>query len=194
MKTGCPSGHTLIEVLLASLLIGLIFLILTTLYVSGLKLFRGQLASPDNDFLVAFETIARKASLANEAIVDMNGYQVRLRIDSNDPATATANDDQWIGYRYFDIQTLQPTNGAEGAQIRSTPPKATSAEANVTSADAEVVPNLQFLGRPTQAPFSLVNPTSQGDPTVLKVLLVALEGANSPPRTLSTNVALKRAK
>ncbi len=188
MKIRGTSGHTLLEIVIASVLIGMIFVMITTLYATSLKFLRGDMASNDLDTLLALETMARNASTSTDAVVDMGGSQLKLRIDTNNPSTATALDDQWVSYRFL-------RNGAAFELRNRTVLPPAAAPANVTAADREVVSGLPVLGGAGQSGFQLLNPsTPEGAPTVVQIMLVVSGTANSQPRTFLTSVALERAK
>ena len=178
------AGHTLTEILLASLLISLVFLIMTSLYVSSLKFLNGETTSPDMNSLLALETMTRDASVASDVSWDPSDTsQFKLRIDTNDPATARTDDDKWVSYRFI--------NGALRTHTVN-PPNAVAAD--VTAGDAEVAPGLSALAGANQSGFQLLNPTSQGTATVLQIQLVVAGAANAQSRTFLTSVAVKRAK
>lgn len=187
MKLADQSGHTLVEIIIASMLIGMVFLMVASLYLSALKFLRSEVASPSVNSLLALETMARDVSVANDGIVDANGLQVKIRIDTNDPATATAADDKWVSYRFLD--------SGSGARLRSrtvNPPNASPAD--VTASDPEVVTGLAVLAAAGQSSFQLINPTAQGAPTVVQVRLVVSGEANAEARTFLTSVAVKSSK
>lgn len=187
MKLTNQSGHTLVEIVIASMLIGVIFLLVTSLYVSALKFLKGEVASTDVSSLLALETMARNVSRANDGIVDAGGLQVKIRIDPNDPATATPADDQWVSYRFLD--------SGSGFRLRSrtvNPPNANPAD--VAASDPEVVRGLAVLAGPGQSGFQLVNPTAQGASTVVQIRLVVPGAPNAEARTFLTSVSVKRAK
>ncbi len=192
MKILGRAGHTLVEILVASLLIGAVFLIITSLYVSGLKFLKLETNSQNVDIQLAFETLARNAGLAEEAIVDASNTQLKLRIDPNNPATPSAADDKWITYRFISV------NGV--IQLRSrtvAPPNAVPGEVSIT--DPEIVPGVVFLlnyGQPGFWPgFYLLNPTGQGLPTLLQIRMAVNFGNNNyDKRVLLTSVALRKSK
>lgn len=187
MKLQDQPGHTLVEIVIASMLIGMVFLMVTSLYVSSLKFLNSEVASPSVGSLLALETMARNVSLANEGIVDAGGLQVKIRIDANDPATATAADDKWVTYRFLD--------SGSGVRLRTRtvdPPNAVPAD--VTAADPEVVTGLTVLAGAGQSGFQLINPTAQGSSTVVQIQMVVSGGPNAEPSTFLTSAAVKRSK
>ncbi len=187
MKPADQSGHTLLEIIMASMLIGMIFLLVASLYVSSLKFLRGEVTSSSVSSLLALETMARDVSLASDGVVDPDGLQVKIRIDTNDPATATAADDKWVSYRFLD--------SGSGFRLRTrtvNPPNASPAD--VTASDSEVVTGLAVLAAAGQSGFRIINPTAQGAPTIVQIQLVVPGGANAEARTFLTSVAVKRSK
>ena len=193
------SGHTLAEMLAATAILGAIFVLVTSLYVSGLKFFNREVASPDLSALIAFETITRNVALANQAIVDAGGMQLKLRIDRNALGTPDSSDDTWVCYGFLAgpsrVQFGPLGNPSLSGQLRFHeygPPGAVPAD--VTHADEEVIAGLKILKDAGQSCFVLENPTGQGGPTIVNVQLVVSEGDNVLPRTLATGVALRRSK
>jgi len=168
---------------MASLLISAIFVIVASLYVSALKFLNGEMTSPDLNTMIALETMTRKIASANQAIVDPTGLELKLRIDTNDPATLSTADDQWVTYRFLSghlrTKTVNPPNAVP---------------ADVTSSDPEVVPGLSVLAATGQSSFFMLNPTAQGSPIVVRMQLSVAGNANSQARTLESEVALRSSK
>ncbi len=162
-------GMTLIELLVASLLISVVFLAASSLYISTLKLFKsaGQRAgggpgiSTETDAFIAMEHITRRLRLANRVIMGLDSdsanqstvlvsRQIKIRMDYN-PQTLVPNnspvgtayvktDDQWAKYRFV------PDGGGDVTKT-TLRWKIAAAETggDVTSADPEVAPGLKLV-------------------------------------------------
>lgn len=191
MKLSKSSGYTLAEVLVASILIGLVFVIVATLYASSVKLLKNEVSSHDVDALLAFETISRNINLAEDVGYDANDPgQIQLRIDINpDNGLSRDADNRWISYRFI------------GGRLRTEtvePPNAVAA--NVDGDDEEVIPGLEIDD--AQSRFDLVDPSGQGQGrnSVVEFQMVIIGhrdeqgNQNQQSRTLLTRVALRRGK
>ncbi len=190
MRIAANSGHTLAEILAATVVVGMIFVIVGTLYATSLRLLNSEVASRDVDSLLALETMSRNINLAEEAIVNGGGFQLQLRndpaVDPN-PATAGAADDRWVTYRFINGRLRTRAVNPPGA-----------VPANVVDADPEVVGNvlnaLVIDSTAGQSGFALVNPTAQNTATVVGIRLVVVGNPGEQNRTLTTRVALRRSK
>ncbi len=152
MRPQPQSGMTLVELLIAGLLLGGIFLAVTSVHISSLKLLTGQTNAGGLDPLLALEHISRNVTLANEVIVDgvvVTGgrTQLKLRIDPVDPGTPNPANDNWIVYRFI--------NGALRWKT-VTPPTAVT---DVGAGDPEVVPRLALsTAAANPSSFNLTSP------------------------------------
>lgn len=150
MRPQSQNGMTLTELLIAGLLLGGIFLAVTTVHVSSLKLLTGQMNTGGVDPLLALEHISRNVRIANEVIVDgadVTGgkTQLKLRIDPANPGTPGPADDHWIVYRFINRALRWKT---------VTPPAPVSA---VDAGSPEVVPGLT-LSTANPSSFNLTSP------------------------------------
>ena len=192
MRIADNSGHTLAEILAATVVVGMIFVIVGSLYATSVKLLNSEVASRDVDSLLALETMTRNINLAEESIVDPTGRQLQLRNDPADPATPLdLTNDRWSTYRFTD------DGFANVANDRLRTRTAIGAPVDIDDADADgtspqVVQNLAI--DPTASRFLLVNPTGQNAATVVEIRMVVIGNANEQNRTLSTRVALRRSK
>ncbi len=147
MKTSIysTSGHTLLEVLAASLLVAMVFVTMASLYVTSLRFLGSGQPVLERDSVFALETIVRNARLAEEAVVDNGGMQLKLRIDSNapNPGTPQTADDLWISYRFV------------GGGLRTRISTVGGAAIDVAAGDPEVIAGLAPLTGVGQSRFDL---------------------------------------
>lgn len=154
MKIQSESGMTLTELLIAGLLLGGIFLAVTTVHISSLRLLTGQTNAGGLDPLLALEHISRNVTLANEVVVDgavVTGgrTQLKLRIDPADPGTSDPNDDNWVSYGFV--------NGH--LRWRTITVAAFPAAPNIVVGDPEVVPGLALsTAAANPSSFNLMSP------------------------------------
>lgn len=177
MNPQSQSGMTLMELLVAVLFLGGIFLTVTTVHISSLRLLQGQTNAAGLDPLLALEHISRNVTLANEAIVDGDVVaggksQLKLRIDPADPGTPGPADDNWIVYRFI--------NGALRWKT-VTPPTAVT---NVNANDPEVVPRLVLS-------TAAANPSSFNLPSP-NVVEIDVTPAAGPESVITTSVMLRQ--
>ncbi len=179
MNRQSQSGMTLVELLIAGLLLSGIFLAVTTVHISSLKLLRGQENAAGLDPLIALEHISRNVTVANEVFVD-NGTgvpgttQLKLRIDRGDPGTTVLTDDEWVIYRFINGGLFWRTVIGGGAAAA---PNIAVGGAGV----AEVVPGLAL----STAPLSSFNLTSTN---VIKIDL--RPAVDRPEPVITTSVML----
>jgi prepilin-type N-terminal cleavage/methylation domain-containing protein len=99
-------GFTLAELLIAGILLSIVFVAATTASVSALKFFKAiQNNNPQVQLNFVVEHIARKAMLANRAVVVSGGTQLKLRWDYQ-PGTFTPNTTTIDGTAYSLGSTL----------------------------------------------------------------------------------------
>lgn len=171
----------MIELLIATLLLGLVLLAATSMYVAGWRFLNisGENAAYLRVF-AAMEQITRKAALSNEAYSTNGNEGVKIRWDYQignylpNHTPDNPSDDSWVKYRYFADGTLRWRND-------------TSAAPDVAVTDPEVDEGLVL----TAGSFiAMSNPSGQGVPGVLNINLVSSVG--NPPRAieLNTDVAI----
>lgn len=164
-------GMTLIETLIAGLLLSGIFIAVTSIYISTLKFIDSEIKAANIDTLIAMETMTRKINLAYNVVV-AGDKQLKVEIDPNDPATLSSADDVWIKFGIVANSLRTKTEALP--------------DGDVTIADPEVFPDLKVLD---DSKFNLINPTASGRPNVVKIQL-ATEGGEPPqPHTLITSAA-----
>ena len=164
-------GLTLIETLIAGLLLSGIFISVTSIYITVLKFIDSEIKAANIDTLIAVETMTRKINLANNVLVN-GGNQLKLEIDNGDPGTISTADDVWVKF------------GILGNSLR------TKTEAvpdgDVSIADPEVFPGLTVLD---DSQFNLINPTASGLANVVNIRLTTEGGSPPQPHTLITSAA-----
>ena len=173
------SGVTIMEVLVATGLISLVFLGATVMYVSSQKVFVGM-SKKEHEIsgFLAVEHMARRIGLGNEAVVTPSGDQVKVRWDYADydtplgtPADGTphdAADDTWIKYRII----------GESLRFRIDP----AGTGDVSASDPEVMAGLKVL--PASA-FSFT------PPHIVGIRLVTESGDPAESKTVRTGVILQ---
>lgn len=167
-------GFTLVELLVAVLLLGLVLAGASSVYVAAHRFLAGiinnhvRVITPS----LALETMARRARIANRAVLDAVNNQIRLRID---PARTPLNlaDDVWVKYRFIGDRLRWRQEAAEAG--------------DVTANDQDVEADLRV--RP-ESRFALVNPSASGDANVLEIVIVTEQGTPPAVQTLRTSVAV----
>ena len=168
-------GFTILELLIASLLASVVFLAVTSVYVSGLRLLTSTEDAKQLDAAIAMHAMSKNITLANQVTVStagpVTGQQLTLRLDYNNDAngmptlpkyTADPADDLFIMYAFIG-NALRTTWG--------------NAAANVVATDREVTPGLVV----TAGSFTLFNPVNNISNAVTISIL-------SGGRTLNTTV------
>ncbi len=177
-------GFTIIELLIASVLLGVIMMSAISIYVAAQRFFNDLLDSnARTSSAVAMETILRKAQIANTIVFDGPNSQIKLRLDvtaasvpNRTPGVFT--DDNWFKYRIV----------ANGLRWRTDTVAADPTGAvDVTGSDPELEANLVL--RPGSA-FNVVNPSAAGTDTVLNVTFVTQAGTPPVDTTLTTSAAV----
>ena len=178
-------GFTLIEVVIAMMLLPIVFLAATTVYATATQFFlKAKNNSGRIDALIAAETIARKVAMANMVTIDGTGQIISMRWDyaantfSPRSSPKDFTDDSWVKYAVI-AGKLYWRNDAVGAD----PDDPGTA---VTASDTEWAPGLTITSTPT---FTKVNPSlawdaaNAGDPTMVYIELGTSSG--NPVQTLT---------
>ena len=173
------SGYTLIELIIATLLVMVIFIASTALYVTGVKFFNSMSGANSNlDAFYAIEPMTRHINIGNFAVV--TGNDLSIRADYAPDGVTCRNtpnnflDDTWFKYRFIGNRLRYRTDLVNAA----TP---NNPGAPVNGADPEVVAGLVINNT---AAFSMQNPSLQNNPDVVQILLVT--GAAPPFLTVRT--------
>lgn len=178
------SGLTILEFLVAALLISVVFLASTTVYVGAVKFFSDLRQNADSiDSFILMENLTRKVTVANQVSVSDAGKQLKIRWDwqliggvwtpNNTPDVTT--DDTWVKYRF-----LGASNDLR-LRWRSDATETT----DVTNPDPEVRPGV--VARDACL-FTLVNASGDGDPIAVDVNLVTQTGTPPVIVTLTNRV------
>lgn len=188
-------GFALVEVMIVTLLMGLVFFASATVYTAVLKTLLAVRGTVDRvDAMLAVQSISRRITLANEVRVETvasTGDQLRMRVDypvdsvlcNNTPKTTT--DDTWIKYRFQNNRLYwrwDPPGSPEYDPI---------VDAGSTPAPQQVAPGLVVANG---SMFTLLNPTSTGSATVVNIKILTdvinpVTGAVTETMTCETNVA-----
>ena len=193
------------EILVALMLIGFVFVMATSVYTTGLKMLKTQrdaamISTPPT---IALEAMTKKITvaldltrrLANGTVESTVGdsEQINIRVDETD-CSGTANvpptpdeitDDSYYHYAF--------KNGALrfGCRSQAVDPNGVY---EVLDGDASLIDTLDTQGDLCAAPpagrscFSLTNPTAIGTPTVARIYVISTP-LNLPVQTLQTSVA-----
>ena len=190
-------GFTLMELLIAGVMISLVMIAAFSLYSSGLRLFV-QARTYDVTAIpeVAVEDLVRKINSANFA--DINpANQLNLRVDyaacnpASVPTPANTADDSWWHYRFLNSELLglceavnsNPTLTAVGAPAGTT---AILGNLDTVAALPAYPPGTGSGG----SGFQLVNPSVSGTPTVVYVHV----NSTNPVKELNTEAAWAASK
>ena len=172
------NAFTLMEILISTMLISLVFGAATSVYVTGLKFLQ---TAQTNDVTtlpaVSLEGISKAISQSNLATVNnVPNSQLDLRADyscSSNFATSLATpsnntDDQFWHYRFINSALRFVCDGTAGT--------------NISGSDPILIPSVNTGA----SSFSPINPSAQGLATVIQIHLVT----TTPAQTLDTNVAV----
>lgn len=180
-KTG---AFTLIELLIVSLILSVVFLGAGAVYISALKFLKnmqtyysGQSGASQVDVLIALEQITRQLGLANEAIIDPTGQQLEFRWDyqlntfvpNHTPSDLT--DDTWMKFAIIGGNLYWKNETTEGQ--------------DVTSSDQQLV---QGLVLQPGSEFALANPSGQGIATVVDIVFISQVGNPAVDQQIQTGV------
>ena len=107
-------GLTLMEILVALMLIGFVFIMATSVYTTGLRMLNTQrdAAMTTTPTTISLESVTKKIVIGVDATltdqdVDGNGTQINVRVDQacngapRIPPTLTAADDNYWHYRFI---------------------------------------------------------------------------------------------
>ncbi|GEM_PF-2561047 len=200
-------GVTLVEIVIAVLLISVIFLGSTTVYVTALKFFNAvRDKSPQVYGFLAAETVVRKVAVASEAIVNdsgssngastldadglnyVTGKQIKIRWDFTladwTPLNTPSNtaDDTWVKYKIIE-------NPGGSGTYRLYTRKDASVTADVTTADEEV-DTLLTLGANSVFRLSSPSGNAEGAATTVDVHLETVGGSSSQTVVIHTDTAV----
>lgn len=170
------AGMTLLEILLTGMMMSVLFLGVTTAYVTVLKFLNTEKTAGGTNTLLALEQISRDINVANDAIVDAGGSEVMLRIDRNFPSTSQTTDDVWVIYRFIGNRLRWKTTAPGVVNPTS-----------VSGANAELIPNLSVDNSSSFVLENPTNPLNLADGTVVQINLNTQEGGRS--ETFTTSVA-----
>jgi hypothetical protein len=184
-------GITLMELLIATLMITMVFVASTSVYVSALKFLSTMVTNSTSlSPTVSLEDIAKHISLANEANPPGNGGKsLDLRGDYdfnnsswNSPLNTPSvfGDDAWIHYRFC---------GAANGDLRMVCDQ--TPNTNVPCGGGTVMmSNVDSAS----SSFAATSSDWQGNPTVIRVVLRASPGAAFPTMSTQETSALLGAK
>lgn len=199
MKLRLQRGVTLIEILMAGLLLSVVFLATTSAYIAALKFF-GSVRDKSGQIygFMGVEHIARRVELANEIIVNNGGVvninagkQIKMRWDYDalgTPLNTPSNvaDDTWVKHRFIE----NPGGSGVWKLYWRTDTAAAGPVADVTTADPQIEPQLTTN---TNSTFTLTSPSglAEGQRTVLTIVLEAVIGPRTIPIRTDVNVGSK---
>ncbi len=188
-------GFTLTEILIVSVLLGVVFFSCTTAYIAVLRVFEDLKKNADNaDIFYGYQSITRKISVAHEAEISVDHQQIKLRVDYPQNSIicngtpGVKGDDTWVKYRI-------DSNGRTGIDSNRIYWSWDVAQAgDVVPSDAEHGSNQVAAGLVIKSGsgsgFFLTNVTGAGNPTVVNVKLVALIGTPIREVAYDTSVAI----
>lgn len=174
------NAFTLTEILIATIMVGMVFLGGISIYGSAFKFVKtSQQTDVSTNPAIALEIMTKRISLSNAGTLTFGTKQLNVRSDYACPDSfvskntpADFSDDNYWHYGFV--------NGAGGTALRTRCDA--SATTNVDSSDSALLNGVDFDG----SNFGLVSPSGSGIPNVVNVHLEA----TSPAVTLDTNVAL----
>lgn len=169
-------GFSLIELLIASLMLTIVLGGAGAVYVSGAR-FLGSM----NQLTVegqppTLNAITKRIDLGNQATVSNSGYQLNIQCDCN-PDLSLQTDGPGVNDTWFHIGIV---NGATSVDVRWA---ADNNPTTTVSSSDEVL--YSKIDKPNSS-FTLVNPSGQGTATVVQTTLAF----TSPKVTLKTQNAL----
>ncbi|MCG3176030.1 MAG: hypothetical protein MOGMAGMI_00968 [Candidatus Omnitrophica bacterium] len=167
-------GYTLVELMIAMVLLGLVMAGASGVYVAAQRFLNGMI---NNDVRVvtpslALEAIIRRTKAANQIVFDAGNNQIKLRTDPNRTPENTA-DDVWFKYRVI------------GSRLRWT--QAAVEAGDVGGGDPDVEPDLRV--RPGSG-FAMLNPSATGAANVLQITIITNEGSPPVDQTVRSSVAV----
>ena len=188
-------GVTLMELLVATLMVTMVFIASTSVYLSAAKFLSAQVASSQTPALgFDMEDVIKKISLANEYAIDPAAKWLDLRGDYpqadpswSNPLNTPSNfgDDTWAHYRICGA-------GNSGGTLRTVYDNAQGNGASVDCAASTVVassldPTASIFT--AQNPTALNNPGGAADPGSATVIQINLVNA-APTATLESSAIL----
>ena len=195
-------GVTLIEMLVASLLLTMVFAAAMSVYSTSLKILKSSRDASSGAVIapISVEDVAKKIAQAND--VDVTGAganfdRIHLRVDQNNPPTpgnppggssfTSAGDDSYCHYQFV-------TDAAGKRALRGKCDNGPATILDVTNAilvrdlNAAVAASCDPATPTGGSCFALRNPSAAG-PT-LSVVYIHIKSAETPPRYIDTQVAV----
>lgn len=172
-------GFTIVETLIASVLLGVIMMSAISIYVAAQRFFNDLL---DNNArtssAIAVETIIRRAQIGNTIVFDAANNQIKLRLDFSaafvpNQTPGDFTDDTWFKYSIIGTSLRWRTD--------------TTQATDVSAADPELETNLVLQNG---SAFNTVNPSGAGVATVLNIIFITQTGTPPVNTTLETSVAI----
>ena len=181
-ETGLNSrGVTIVEMLMVTLMMSMVFLGTTSVYVTGLKFLSSAQTNTTTTLPIAIllEELPKKIEFANQLLPNAAGNtnQIDFRVDQTCAGAALATpsnfgDDNWWHYRF--------RNSALRAVCDD------NAGTSVASDDPIIIPGLDTSGG-LRSRFIIANPTGVGITTVVDVLMMT---SAAPLQTTQTSFVI----
>ena len=197
-------GFTLMEILIASLLVSLVFLAAISVYMNALKSLRDPKSSFNadlpfsvplslilNDIAIALDVTKKIGPGVGDSTIGATSKQINLRLDATCPGGAVhgppytfpdfptpgdQSDDSYVHYAFISGGVRSLCNSAVPGN-RFT---------DVTGGDPSLIDNVDE----SLSDFSLVNPSTAGATgNVVHIKLVSIPAGNAPAVLLETDVA-----
>lgn len=184
MKLRSVHGITLLELLIAGTLLGVIFVAAIAVQISSLGFLKGMMNAPDVNAAIAFEQMVRDVKRANDIAVSDAGQQLKLKIDTLEPADSTLTGDRWIVYGIVNSKLRWKKYTTEATGPASSAP-------SLTASDGEEV--FSGLNVAATSSFTLIDPTTTGTSIQVKINLI-VQGAGNQTVTFSSTILPSRSK
>ena len=164
------AGFSIVEVLIAVVLLAMVFVGAISIYVSGLKFLGGLTATSSQlEPVINVDEMSKRIQLANDGAVELSGAQLLLRGDydwssggwNSRGTPGDFTDDSCTRYRFLGTELHLRSEAAAGGVCSSFA---------VTGSDTLLISNL----RSGSSSFTAVNPSGQGNPTVYAIDVVQL--------------------
>mgnify|MGYP000858220258 CR=1 FL=1 len=167
-------GFTLVELLIAMVLLGMVMAGASSVYVAAQGFLNGII---NNDVRVitpslALEAVIRRAKTANLVVFDAGNNQIKLRVDPNRTPDNIA-DDVWVKYRVIGARLRWRQDALEAG--------------DVGGGDPDVEPDLRL--RPGSG-FAMLNPSASGVANVIQVTIITNEGTPPVDQTVRSSVSV----
>lgn len=192
------SGFTLVEVLVATVLVSLVFITAASLYLTALKFFKtassGETPGVNIEHRIALASMAGPVSSANLLVFESasefqldpktKGYrQFKARVDNPKFTLFDKNGDAWYSYGLVPVDKNQ-LDGAYALRWKKESGSASFIPVDVTGKDSELV---QGLLLDKNAAFIKIDPTSSGRSRIVRVLLI--KDAANPENSIQMDIA-----